>query len=93
MSDEKRRATRSPNFRYAKLVLPDAGDGEQVFPIILRDTSAEGAGAMYIGKDDLSATDTFLLRDAEGDERKVRIVWTKQVADFVQMLGMVFADD
>lgn len=93
MSDEKRRATRSPNFRYAKLVLPDAGDGEQVFPIILRDTSAEGVGAMYIGKDDLSAAETLLLRDAEGDERKIRIVWTKQVADFVQMLGMVFTDD
>jgi hypothetical protein len=93
MSDEQRRTTRSPNFRYAKLVLPDAGEGEQVFPVILRDTSAEGVGAMYIGKDDLSATETYFLRDPEGDQRKVRIVWTKQVADFVQMMGMVFVDE
>ena len=93
MSDEQRRTTRSPNFRYAKLIPAGEGDSEQVYPVILRDSSADGVGAMYIGKDDLNTTGPFLLRDSEGGERKVQIVWTKQVADFVQMLGMTFVDD
>ncbi|MBD3870483.1 MAG: hypothetical protein IFJ97_03900 [Acidobacteria bacterium] len=32
---------------------------------------------------------TFVLRDEEEDEDcRVRIVWTKRVADYVQMLGL-----
>jgi hypothetical protein len=44
---------------------------------------------MYVGEAVLSPTATFVLRDAEEDEdRRVRIVWTKRVADYVQMLGL-----
>jgi hypothetical protein len=39
-----------------------------------------------------SLSGTHILRDAGAGDRKVRIMWTKQVADFVLMLGMELAD-
>jgi hypothetical protein len=32
------------------------------------------------------------LQDSGGGEQKIRIVWTKQVADFVLMIGMEVAE-
>lgn len=92
-SDERRDLGRVPSFSYVKLVTTDAGGNERVLPMILRDRSSTGVGAMYIGKEVLNPAGTYLLRDAEGTEQKVRLVWTRRVADFVQMLGLVIADD
>ena len=39
----------------------------------------------------MSGSRFYVLRGA-GDECGVRIVWTKQIADFVLMLGMEMAD-
>jgi hypothetical protein len=36
---------------------------------------------------------TFVLRDTEGADRRVRIVWTKRVADYVQMLGLEVSEN
>ncbi len=47
-----------------------------------------GLGAMYIGKEVLNPKDDFLLKGGAVGDRKVHIIWTKQVADFVLMLGM-----
>jgi hypothetical protein len=88
MSDERRDLGRTPSFSYVKLITTDANGGEKVLPLILRDQSGTGVGAMYIGKEVLSPSADYLLRDAEGVEKKVRLVWTKRVADYVQMLGM-----
>ena len=88
MSDERRELGRKPSFSYVKLITTDAGGGEKVLPLILRDHSSTGVGAMYIGKEVLSPSADYVLRDAEGVEKKVRLVWTKRVADYVQMLGM-----
>lgn len=88
MSDERRDTERSPSFNYVKLTSTDADGNEKTFPVILRDRSGSGLGGMYIGQEVLSPQGEFLLRDPEGGEKKVRIVWTKRVADYVQMLGM-----
>jgi len=80
MSDERRDDDRSPD---------NSGGNEKAYPVTLRDTSGSGLGGMYVGDDVLSPTATFVLRDAEEDEdRRVRIVWTKRVAEYVQMLGL-----
>ena len=92
-SDERRDLGRLPSFSYVKLVTTDAGGNEKVLPMILRDRSGTGGGAMYLGKEVLNPAGTYILRDAEGTEKKVRLVWTRRVADYVQMLGLAIADD
>ena len=92
MNEERRDQDRNPNFRNLKLVTSDGSGIEKSYAVTLRDTSGEGLGAMYVGKEVLNPKDDFLLKGGEGGDRKVRIVWTKQLADFVLMLGMEFAD-
>ncbi len=92
-SDERRDLGRVPSFSYVKLVTTDGSGNEKVLPMILRDRSTTGVGAMYIGKEVLNPAGEYVLRDAEGNERKVKLVWTRRVADFVQMLGLAIADD
>ena len=93
MSDERRDDDRSPDFRNVELVTTNSGGNEKSFPVTLRDTSGSGLGGMYVGQETLSPSATFVLRDdsEEGDQR-VRIVWTKRVADYVQMLGLEVSD-
>jgi len=89
MSDERRDDGRSPDFRSVELVTTNGAGNEKAYPVTLRDTSGSGLGGMYVGDDTLSPTATFVLRESEEDEdRRVRIVWTKRVADYVQMLGL-----
>jgi hypothetical protein len=92
-SDERRDLGRVPSFSYVKLVATDAGGNERILPMILRDRSGTGVGAMYIGKEVLNPAGDYILRDAEGGEKKVRLVWTRRVADYVQMLGLAMADE
>jgi len=92
-ADERRDNGRVPSFSYVKLVTTDGGGNEKVLPMILRDRSGTGVGAMYIGKEVLNPAGTYILRDAEGNENQVRVVWTRRVADYVQMLGLALAGD
>ena len=92
MNNERRDIDRSPDFQNLKLVTTDGSGGERSYPITLRDTSVTGLGAMYVGKDVLNPKDDFLLRGGRAGDRKIHIIWTKQVADFVLMLGMEFSD-
>ena len=92
-SDERRDLGRLPSFSYVKLVTTDAGGNEKVLPMILRDRSGTGVGAMYIGKEVINPAGEYVLRDVEGGEKKVRLVWAKRVADYVQMLGLAIAED
>ena len=88
MSDERRDDERSPDFRNVELVTINSGGNERAYPVTLRDTSEGGLGGMYVGQETLSPTASFILRDDDGEDRRVRIVWTKRVADYVQMLGI-----
>jgi hypothetical protein len=88
MSDERRDDDRSPDFRNVELVTTNGEGNEKAYPVTLRDTSGTGLGGMYVGQETLSPTATFVLRDAEESDRRVRIVWTKRVAEYVQMLGL-----
>ncbi len=92
MSDERRTRKRDSNFVNVELVTIDPSDREKTYPIVLRDRSGSGLGAMYIGKEVLSPKKDFVLRGAFDEDRRVRIVWTKQVADFVLMIGMEVAE-
>ena len=92
-SNERRDNGRVPSFSYVKLVTTDAGGNEKVFPMILRDRSGTGVGAMYIGKEVLNPAGEYFLRDTEGSQMKVKLVWTRRVADYVQMLGLALVDD
>ena len=88
MSDERRDDDRSPDFRNVELVTTNSGGNERTYPVTLRDTSDKGLGGMYVGQETLNPTASFILRDAEGEDRRVRIVWARRVADYVQMLGL-----
>ncbi len=88
MSDERRDDDRSPDFRNVELVTTNGEGNEKTYAVTLRDTSGTGLGGMYVGQEALSPTATFVLRDAEESDRRVRIVWTKRVAEYVQMLGL-----
>ena len=92
MNDKQRDQVRDPTFHNVELVTTDASGHEKTYPLTLRDSSGTGVGAMYIGKEVLNPKCDYLLRDAGAGDRKVRIMWTKQVADFVLMLGMELAD-
>ena len=92
MSSERRDTARDPKFQSLELVTSDSSGREKTYPITLRDTSGAGLGAMYVGKEVLNPKNDYRLRDSGGGERKIRIVWTKQVADFVLMLGMEVAE-
>jgi len=94
MSDERRDDDRSPDFRSVELVTTNGAGNEKAYPVTLRDTSGSGLGGMYVGDDTLSPTATFVLRESEENEdRRVRIVWTKRVADYVQMLGLEVSEN
>ncbi len=92
MSSERRDTARDPKFHRVELVTSDASGREITYPITLRDTSGEGLGAMYVGKEVFNPKNDYRLRDSGGGDQKIRIVWTKQVADFVLMLGMELAE-
>ncbi len=92
MNSERRDRARDPKFHSVELVTSDASGRERTYPVTLRDTSGKGLGAMYIGKEVLNPKNDYRLRDSGGGEQKIRIVWTKQVADFVLMMGMEVAD-
>jgi hypothetical protein len=92
MNDTQRNQVRDPSFHNAELVTTDASGQEKSYPLTLRDTSGTGLGAMYIGKEVLNPKSDYLIRGGGAGDRKVRIMWTKQVADFVLMLGMELAE-
>jgi hypothetical protein len=92
MNSERRDTARDPKFHSVELVTSDASGRERTYPVTLRDTSGKGLGAMYIGKEVLNPKGDYRLRDSGGGEQKIRIVWTKQVADFVLMMGMEVAE-
>ncbi len=93
MTDERRDDDRSPDFRNVELVAVNSGGNEKTYPVTLRDTSDRGLGGMYVGQDTLSPAGTFVLRGAGEDDRRVRIVWSKRVADYVQMLGLEVSEN
>jgi hypothetical protein len=92
MNDERRDQDRKPDFHTLKLVTSDDSGQEKSYPVTMRDTSGTGLGAMYVGKEVLNPKDDFLLAGGAAGDRRVRIMWTKQVADFVLMLGMEYAE-
>ena len=94
MSDERRDDDRSQDFRSVELVTTNGLGNEKTYPVTLRDSSDTGLGGMYVGEDALSPTANFVLRESEeGEDRRVRIVWTKRVADYVQMLGLEVSEN
>ncbi len=88
MNDTQRNQVRDPSFHNVELVTTDASS----YPLTLRDTSGAGVGAMYIGKEVLNPKSDYVIRGWDTGDRNVRIMWTKQVADFVLMLGMEAAE-
>ena len=87
MNAERRDAARGPTFRSVELVIADPQGNETSYPIILRDSGGSGLGGVYVGQDRFSPVGSGILRDTEGEERSIRIVWTKKVADSVHMVG------
>lgn len=93
MSDERRGDERSPDFRNVELVTTNGEGNERTYPVTLRDASDRGLGGMYVGQETLNPTASFVLRDAEGTDHRVRIAWAKRVADYVQMLGLEVSEN
>jgi len=87
MSDERRSRERYPSFRMVELIATGGGDEKKSFPIMLRDMANGGLGGVFIGQADLNPEIEYLLREPDGAEKTIQIVWTKQVAENVLMLG------
>ncbi len=87
MADERRDEERVPTFRQVELVTKGAL-GEASFPIILRDSGGAGIGGVYVGQGDFLPQGDAVLRDVEGDDRVVQVIWTKKVADYVFIVGL-----
>lgn len=88
MSEERRSRDRYPSFRMVELMVKGEGGEGTGFQIMIRDAADDGLGGVYIGQDPLDAHDEFTLKEADGTEKDVRIVWTKKVAESVVMLGL-----
>ena len=91
MEEERRSHNRVPEFRGVELIA--LSGGERVFPIILRDSSGAGLGGLYVGKEPLDPDEDFLLREDGADDREVRVVWARRVAEYVQLLGLTLSED
>lgn len=92
VSSKQRDKKRFPDFRSVELVTSDPGGGERAYPLILRDSSGAGLGGLYVGKDPLDPEADFVLREPGGGDRRIRIVWARKVADYVQLVGMMVAE-
>lgn len=92
MNDERRDETRSHTFRNVELVTVDPNGVEISFPLILRDSGGDGLGGVYVGQDEFAPDGDAILRDREAGDRRVRIVWTKKIADYVHMVGLESSD-
>jgi len=87
MSDERRDEERSPTFKPADLVTNGSGR-EKSFPVILRDSGGDGIGAVYVGHDPFVPECDAVLRDSTGEDRNVRVVWSKKLAEYVHIVGL-----
>ena len=93
MNDERRDEERSHTFRTVEMVTSDPDGTETAYPLILRDAGDIGLGGIYVGQDMFAPEGDAMLRDEEAGDRRVRIVWTKKVADYVHMVGLELADE
>ncbi len=93
MNDERRDEERSHRFRSVELVTSGPDGTEPTYPLILRDAGDVGLGGVYVGQDEFAPEGDAILRDVETGDRRVRIVWTKKVADYVHMVGLESSDD
>jgi hypothetical protein len=87
MNDERRDQEREPNFRNVELVITGPSGIEMGFPVILRDSGTNGLGGVYVGQDLFIPEGEAVLKDDDAD-KNVRVVWTKKVAEYVQILGL-----
>jgi hypothetical protein len=87
MTDERREGERYPFFRRVGLIARDSGGNETEYAIMLRDASDRGLGGVYIGQDPIDNGRDFFLKEADDGVKKIRIVWTRRVAEYVSMLG------
>jgi hypothetical protein len=90
VNDERRDQEREPNFRNVELVITGPSGIEVGFPVILRDAGRNGLGGVYVGQDLFIPEGDALLKDEDAD-KMVRVVWTKKVAEYVQILGLEIA--
>jgi hypothetical protein len=88
MMDERRDSERCPSFSVVDLIAKNTKGVERCVPIMLRDTSSNGLGGVYIDQEPLDADEELFVRETEAVLTKVRAVWKKRVADYVYLLGL-----
>jgi hypothetical protein len=88
MEAERRDQPRNPAFTQANLLYSDPVAGERELPILLRDVSDSGIGAVYIGQEPPPGDGDLRLTSDRVGLRPVRVAWTRQVADYVYLLGL-----
>ena len=90
MNDDRRNGEREPTFRQVELVTTGPG-GQASFPIILRDAGEAGLGGVYVGQDAFTPKGSAELRDEDGGDRAVRVIWTRKLAEYVHIVGFEVA--
>jgi hypothetical protein len=86
MGTERRKQERRPVFKIVELTAKDAARKERCFPIMLRDMSAAGLGGVYVGQEPVNLEDRFSFEDHES-VKNLRVVWKREVAEYVSLLG------
>jgi len=90
VSEERRKHERQASFGMVRVFTRDDAGGEKHYTFMLRDRSYLGLGAVYIGLDELDMDRTYYLDGGEGNEpQTMRLVWKRQVADYVYTLGFL----
>jgi hypothetical protein len=88
MDAERRDHPRQPLFTQGELIIDDRLGGDMILPILLRDFSDSGLGAVSVGQSRPPREGQYQLRTAAGEAWTVQLAWTRQVADYVYLLGL-----
>jgi hypothetical protein len=85
--DERREDQRIPAFEVINVLYKDPKGNERSFPIMLRDKSATGLGAVYVGETLLNPHGEYYFENEEGSVTRMRIVWITPLANHVYAIG------
>jgi hypothetical protein len=87
MSDDRRTFERYPAFQMVEITSVDRDGNENTIPLILRDTSRNGYGCVYIGEVPIFMENEYFIEAENILAKEIQLVWKQKVASGVHVLG------
>ena len=87
MTEERRKDDRTPSAEIIRVISDGEAGGERTFPVIIRDKSDLGLGAVYVGSEPPSREDDFYFEMADGSLQHMRLAWIESLGQDVHLLG------